>query len=329
MQIGNYTLKNNVILAPMAGITDSPFRRLCKEMGAGMTVSEMVSSNSLLWGSTKTLRRACHDGTDSAHWVQILGADPKLLAKAAQHNVDNGAEIIDINMGCPAKKVCNTMAGSALLKDENLVADILETVVNSVEVPVTLKIRTGWDKEHRNGLRIAKIAEQAGIQALSVHGRTRACKFTGEAEYDTIANIKANSSIPIIANGDIDSPEKAKYVLDYTDADGIMIGRAAFGRPWLFQEIVHYLQTGTKLPSPTVQEIRDILLKHLESLYQFYGEYTGIRMARKHLSWYSKRQRNGAAFRNVINRVDTSTEQISLTKEFFARSAAASEVVGN
>ncbi len=318
MQIGNYTLKNNVILAPMAGITDSPFRRLCKEMGAGMTVSEMVSSNSLLWGSVKTLRRATHDGTDSAHWVQILGSDPKLLAKAAQHNVDNGAQIIDINMGCPAKKICNTMAGSALLKDESLVANILETVVNAVEVPVTLKIRTGWDKEHRNGLHIAKIAEQAGIQALSVHGRTQACKFGGEAEYDTITNIKAISNIPIIANGDIDSPEKAKYVLDYTKADAIMVGRAAFGRPWLFREILHYLQTGEELPNPTVLEIRDVLLNHLEKLYEFYGEYTGVRMARKHLSWYSKGQRNGAEFRNVVNRVDSSIEQITLTKEFFA-----------
>ncbi|MDM8568978.1 tRNA dihydrouridine synthase DusB [Thiotrichales bacterium HSG1] len=319
MQIGNYILKNNVILAPMAGITDSPFRRLCKEMGAGMTVSEMVSSNSLLWGSSKTLRRACHDGTDSAHWVQILGADPKLLAKAAKHNVDNGAEIIDINMGCPAKKVCNTMAGSALLKDESLVANILEAVTKAVEVPVTLKIRTGWDKEHRNGLQIAKIAEQVGIQALSIHGRTRACKFTGEAEYDTIANIKAHSNIPIIANGDVDSPEKAKYVLDYTNADAVMVGRAAFGRPWLFREIVHYLETGKKLPSPTILEIRDTLLQHLESLYKFYGEYTGIRMARKHLSWYSKGQRDGAVFRNIINRVDNSIEQVSLTKDFFAR----------
>ncbi|MCK5877835.1 MAG: tRNA dihydrouridine synthase DusB [Candidatus Marithrix sp.] len=320
MKIGNYTLKNNIILAPMAGITDKPFRRLCTEMGAGMTMSEMVSSNSLLWGSNKTLRRACNDGTDSAHWVQILGADPKLLARAAQYNVANGAEIIDINMGCPAKKVCNTMAGSALLKDENLVANILETVVKAVEVPVTLKIRTGWDKEHRNGLQIAKIAEQAGIQTLSIHGRTRACKFTGEAEYDTIANIKANLDIPIIANGDIDSPEKAEYVLDYTKADAVMIGRAAFGRPWLFQEIVHYLQTGTKLPSPTVLEIRDILLQHLDSLYQFYGEYTGIRMARKHLSWYTKGLHSGAVFRNIINRVDTITEQVRLTKDFFNNS---------
>ncbi len=318
MQIGNYTLENNVILAPMAGITDSPFRRLCKEMGAGMTMSEMVSSNSLLWGSKKTLRRASRDGTNSVHWVQILGADPKLLAKAAQHNIDNGAQIIDINMGCPAKKVCNTMAGSALLRDESLVANILETVVNSVDVPVTLKIRTGWDKEHRNGLRIAKIAEQSGIQALSVHGRTRACKFGGEAEYETIANIKDNSKIPVIANGDIDSPEKAKYVLDYTKADAIMIGRAAFGRPWLFREVVHYLETGEQLPSPTVLEIQDILLNHLDSLYQFYGEYTGVRMARKHLSWYSKNQRNATTFRDNINRADTCLAQITLTKEFFA-----------
>jgi tRNA-dihydrouridine synthase B len=323
MQIGSYTLKNSVILAPMAGVTDRPFRQLCKKMGAGMAVSEMISSNSLLWGSEKTKRRANHDGETEPRCVQIVGAEPRLLAKAAQLNVENGAQIVDINMGCPAKKICSVMAGSALLKNETLVGRILETVVKAVEVPVTLKIRTGWDSEHRNGVRIAMIAEQAGIQALAVHGRTRACKFGGEAEYDTIAEIKATVKIPVIANGDIRTPERAKYVLDYTGADAIMVGRAAQGKPWIFQEIDHYLQTGEKLPELSVIEIRDILLAHLDNLYQFYGEYTGVRMARKHLSWYSKGQRNGAVFRNTVNRVESSIEQINLTQTFFAQLAAA------
>ena len=318
MQIGPYTIQNNIILAPMAGVTDRPFRQLCKQMGASMAVSEMVSSNSLLWGSEKTKRRANHDGEIEPRCVQILGADPQLLAKAAQYNVENGAQIIDINMGCPAKKVCNVMAGSALLKNETLVEKILEAVVNAVNVPVTLKIRTGWDKEHRNGVRIAQIAEQAGVQALAVHGRTRACGFSGDAEYDTIAAIKAAVKIPVIANGDICSPEKAKYVFDYTGADAIMIGRAALGCPWIFREINHYLTTGEKLPPPSITEIREILLAHLDSLYQFYGEYTGVRMARKHLSWYSKGQPHGAVFRNTVNRVESSIEQINLTQAFFA-----------
>jgi tRNA-dihydrouridine synthase B len=324
MQIGPYTLKNRLILAPMAGVTDRPYRQLCKQLGAGMAVSEMISSNSLLWGSTKTKRRANHDGETEPRCIQIAGADPELMAKAAQHNVDNGAQIIDINMGCPAKKVCNVMAGSALLKNEGLVAKILEAVVNAVNVPVTLKIRTGWDKEHRNGVRIAQIAEQSGIQALAVHGRTRACAFSGEAEYDTIAAIKATLKIPVIANGDISSPEKAKYVFNYTGADAIMIGRAALGQPWLFREIEHYLNTGEKLPSPSIIEIRDILLGHIENLYQFYGEYTGVRMARKHLSWYSKGQPHSATFRYTVNRVTSRREQIDLTQTFFAQLAMAS-----
>jgi tRNA-dihydrouridine synthase B len=324
MQIGPYTLKNRLILAPMAGVTDRPYRQLCKQLGAGMAVSEMISSNSLLWGSTKTKRRANHEGETEPRCIQIAGADPELMAKAAQHNVDNGAQIIDINMGCPAKKVCNVMAGSALLKDEVLVAKILEAVVNAVNVPVTLKIRTGWDKEHRNGVRIAQIAEQSGIQALAVHGRTRACAFSGEAEYDTIAAIKATLKIPVIANGDISSPEKAKYVFNYTGADAVMIGRAALGQPWLFREIEHYLNTGEKLPSPSIIEIRDILLGHIENLYQFYGEYTGVRMARKHLSWYSKGQPHSATFRYTVNRVTSRREQIDLTQTFFAQLAMAS-----
>jgi len=323
VKIGTYTLKNKLILAPMAGVTDRPFRQLCKQLGAGMAVSEMISSNSLLWGSEKTKRRANHDGESEPRYIQIAGADPELLAKAAQYNVANGAQVIDINMGCPAKKVCNVMAGSALLKDETRVAQILDAVVNAVSVPVTLKIRTGWDQAHRNGLRIAQIAEQAGIQALAIHGRTRACGFSGEAEYDTIAAIKASIKIPVIANGDIRTPEKAKYVLDYTGADAVMIGRAALGRPWIFREIDYYLKTGEKLSAPSLTEIRDTLLAHLENLYQFYGEYTGVRMARKHLSWYSKGQPYGAMFRNTVNRVGSSLEQIKLTQSFFAKLAEA------
>lgn len=317
MQIGPYLFKNNLVLAPMAGVTDRPFRQLCKQMGAGLAVSEMIASNSLLWGSEKTKRRANHDGEEAPRSIQIVGADPELLAKAAKYNVDQGAQLIDINMGCPAKKICNVMAGSALLKNELLVSKILETVVNAVTVPVTLKIRTGWDQQHRNGVNIAQIAEQAGIQAIAVHGRTRACGFSGEAEYETIAQIKATVKIPVIANGDIRTPEKAKWVLEYTKADGIMIGRAAQGSPWIFREIAHFLQTGNTLPAPTLQEIRDILLGHLQNLYQFYGEHIGVRVARKHLSWYSHGQPHASAFRDKINRVGTVAEQQRLTGEFF------------
>ncbi len=294
MQIGPYQLTNNLILAPMAGITDRPFRQLCRRMGAGMAVSEMVASNSLLWGSEKTKRRANHEGEPDPRSVQIMGADPQMMAQAARFNVDNGAQIIDINMGCPAKKVCNVAAGSALLQNEKLVGEILDAVVNEVsEVPVTLKIRTGWDRQSRNGITIGKIAESAGIQALAVHGRTRADGYRGEAEYETIAQIKQAISIPVIANGDITTPEKAKQVLDATGADAIMIGRAAQGRPWIFREIGHYLESGKRLPEPTIDEVYAILSDHLENLYSFYGEYTGVRMARKHISWYSKGQRNG------------------------------------
>ncbi|WJW75188.1 tRNA dihydrouridine synthase DusB [Thiohalobacter sp. IOR34] len=317
MRIGPFELSNNLVLAPMAGVTDRPFRQLCKQLGAGLAVSEMVSSNSLLWGSEKTRRRANHEGETEPKSVQIAGADPQMMAEAARHNVDQGAQIIDINMGCPAKKVCNVMAGSALLRDEALVARILDAVVAAVEVPVTLKIRTGWDKSSRNAVRIAAIAEQAGIQALAVHGRTRACGYKGEAEYDTIRDIKQAVSIPVIANGDIRDPEKARFVLDYTGADAVMIGRAAQGRPWIFREIDHYLRSGEHLPEPDVAEIRDIMLGHLHKLYAFYGEYTGVRIARKHISWYSKGQRGGAVFRDRVNRVETVAEQLALTEAFF------------
>ena len=319
MQIGPYKLSNNLVLAPMAGITDRPFRQLCKRMGAGMAVSEMVSSNSLLWGSEKTKRRANHEGETEPKSVQIMGADPALMAEAARYNADNGAQIIDINMGCPAKKVCNVAAGSALLQHESLVKQILEAVVGAVNIPVTLKIRTGWDTENRNGVNIGRIAQESGIQALAVHGRTRACAYRGDAEYDTIAAIKQAITIPVIANGDITSPEKAKFVLERTGVDGIMVGRAAQGRPWIFREIEHFLKTGEHLPEPSIQEVRDILIGHLHNLYDFYGEHTGVRMARKHISWYSKGQRHGGAFRQAVNRVDSIEEQLKMTEEFFER----------
>ncbi len=321
MKIGTFKLSNNLVLAPMAGVTDRPFRQLCKQLGAGMAVSEMVSSNSLLWGSKKTQRRANHEGEVEPRIVQIMGVDPEMMAEAARFNVNNGAQIIDINMGCPAKKVCNVMAGSALLQNEPLVTEILEAVVSAVPVPVTLKIRTGWDRENRNAINIARIAEQSGIQALAVHGRTRACGYKGDAEYDTIRAVKQSVCIPVIANGDITTPEKARHVLDYTGADGLMIGRAAQGRPWIFREINHFLTTGEKLPESDVEEIRDILLSHLDNLYSFYGEYTGVRMARKHISWYSKRQHGGAAFRNAVNKAETIEQQLAMTKDFFERLA--------
>jgi tRNA-dihydrouridine synthase B len=322
MQIGNYKLENNLFLAPMAGVTDRPFRQLCKNLGAGMAVSEMVSSNSLLWGSEKTRRRADHAGETEPRTVQIAGSDPAMMAQAARHNVDRGAQIIDINMGCPAKKVCNVMAGSALLQDQPLVARILESVVKSVDVPVTLKIRTGWDTQHRNGVAIARLAEESGVALLAVHGRTRVCQFRGEAEYDTIATIKQVVTIPVIANGDIGTPEKARSVLDVTGADGIMIGRAAQGNPWIFRQISHYLETGTRLAPPSVAEVRDTLLAHLENLYHFYGEHTGVRVARKHISWYSRGLAGGAAFRRKVNGMETTGEQISLIRNFFDKQNA-------
>jgi len=321
MHIGSYQLKNNLIVAPMAGVTDRPFRQLCKSMGAGMAVSEMVASNSLLRGSTKTRRRANHEGEVDPISVQIAGADPRMLADAARYNVDEGAQIIDINMGCPAKKVCNVMAGSALLRDEPLVGRILDAVVAAVSVPVTLKIRTGWDRGNRNALSVARTAERAGIKALAIHGRTRACGYSGEAEYDTIAAVKARVGIPVIANGDISTPEKVKQVLDYTHADGVMIGRAAQGRPWMFREIQHYLETGRRLPAPEVGEIHRVLTAHLSDLYQFYGEYTGVRVARKHISWYTKGLAGSAAFRHAMNQLETSAAQLQAVNDFFAQLA--------
>ena len=317
MHIGPYQLKNNLIVAPMAGVTDRPFRMLCKSLGAGMAVSEMVSSNSLLYGSEKTKRRANHEGEVDPISVQIVGADPKMLAQAARYNVDEGAQIIDINMGCPAKKICNVMAGSALLQNEPLVATLLEAVVSAVNVPVTLKIRTGWDKQNRNAVRIAQIAEASGIQALAIHGRTRACAYTGDAEYDTITAVKASVKIPVIANGDITTPEKARHVLQRTGADAVMIGRAAQGRPWIFREIEHYINTGEYLAAPPVGEVHRVLLKHVYDLYAFYGDQTGLRVARKHISWYTKGLVDSAQFRHRMNQLESCDEQLSAVNEFF------------
>jgi len=294
---------------------------LCKRLGAGMAVSEMVASNSLLYGSEKTMRRANHEGEVDPISVQIVGANPKMLAQAAQYNVDRGAQIIDINMGCPAKKICNVMAGSALLQNEPLVAILLKAVVDAVNVPVTLKIRTGWDKSNRNAIRIAKIAESSGIQALAIHGRTRACAYTGDAEYDTIAAVKTEVSIPIIANGDITSPEKARFVLKHTGADAVMIGRAAQGRPWLFREIKHFIDTGTHLPAPEVNEIHRILKAHVYELYDFYGEHTGLRVARKHISWYTRGLTGSAHFRHRMNQLETVDQQLAIVDEFFTQQA--------
>ena len=318
MQIGNHILKNNLIVAPMAGVTDRPFRQLCKKLGAGLAVSEMVTSNSLLYGSEKTRRRANHEGEVDPISVQIAGSDPQMMAEAARYNVDNGAQILDINMGCPAKKICNVMAGSALLKDEPLVSQILKAVVGAVNVPVTLKIRTGWDKNNRNAVMIAKMAEDSGVQALAMHGRTRACLYMGDAEYDTIAAVKQAINIPLIANGDITTPEKAKYVLDYTGADAVMIGRAAQGRPWIFREIEHYLKTGTHLLPPTVEEIHTVMLEHINDLYGFYGELAGMRVARKHISWYTKGLAGSASFRHNMNTLQTIELQQAAINDFFA-----------
>ena len=317
MQIGPHSLRNNLFVAPMAGVTDRPFRQLCKKFGAGLAVSEMVSSNSLLWGSEKTLRRANHDGEVEPISVQIAGADPQMMADAARYNVEEGAQIIDINMGCPAKKVCNTMAGSALLKDESLVGRILEAVVEAVDVPVTLKFRTGWDSANKNALKIARIAENSGIQLLSLHGRTRACGFAGRAEYETIREVKRSTKLAVVANGDITTPAEAKEVLDYTSADGLMIGRAAQGRPWIFREIEHYLATGECLPAPLVSEIRAVLVAHIEELYVFYGRDRGVKIARKHISWYTKGLAGSASFRHYMNQLVTCEEQLDAVNRFF------------
>ena len=317
MKIGSIQLRNNLIVAPMAGVTDRPFRILCKRLGAGMAVSEMVASNSLLWGSEKTIRRGNHEGEVEPKVVQIAGADPAMMAEAAKYNADKGADIIDINMGCPAKKICNVYAGSALLQDEPLVGRIVSAVVNAVDIPVTLKIRTGWNRQNRNALAIARIAEENGIQSLAMHGRTRADMYTGDAEYDTIRAVKQSVRIPVVANGDIDSPEKAKLVLEYTGADAVMIGRAAQGRPWIFREIAHFLATGEKLPPPDVSEIREVLLAHLHDLYAFYGLERGTRVARKHISWYTKGLKHSAVFRARMNTLDDATAQLAAVEEFF------------
>jgi tRNA-dihydrouridine synthase B len=322
MRIGPYLIDPPVVLAPMAGVTDKPFRLLCKRLGAGLAASEMTTADPTLWHTRKSLHRMDHDGEPEPVSVQIAGYDPAMLAEAARFNVANGAQIIDINMGCPAKKVCNVWSGSALLQDEPLVARIVKAVVDAVDVPVTLKIRTGWDRQHRNALRIAHIAEDNGIAALAVHGRTRADKYEGEAEYDTIAAVKAEVRIPVLANGDITTPQQAKHVLAITGADAVMIGRGAQGRPWIFREIAHYLATGELLPEPDPDEVGTILLGHLEHLHAFYGEQAGVRIARKHLGWYAKDRPENAAFRQVVNRAESAREQLHLTTEYFAALAS-------
>jgi tRNA-dihydrouridine synthase B len=309
----------------MAGVTDKPFRQLCRKLGAGMAVSEMISSDSALYATRKSQRRLDFEGESTPKSVQIVGSDPQTMAKAARINVGYGAEIIDINMGCPAKKVCKVDAGSALLRTPDRVREILNAVVSAVDIPVTLKIRTGWDEDQRNGVEIANIAQESGIQALSVHGRTRACRFMGSAEYDTIRAIKQAIDIPVIANGDIDSPEKAKQVLEYTGADALMIGRAAQGRPWIFKEILHFFETGKVLPYPTPEAIRDILIGHLETLYRFYGDHHGVRVARKHIAWYSKTQPGGALFRKQVNQTDTTQKQMAMIHQYFDQLAKIKE----
>jgi tRNA-dihydrouridine synthase B len=318
MQIGPHLLRNNLIVAPMAGVTDRPFRQLCKSMGAGMAVSEMISSNVQLRDTAKSRRRADHEGEVDPISVQIAGADPAAMADAARYNADRGAQIIDINMGCPAKKVCNVAAGSALLQNEPLVGRILDAVVAAVSIPVTLKIRTGWNLHNRNAVRVAQIAQSSGVKALSVHGRTRACAFTGDVEYDTIAEVKSRIDIPVIANGDIDSPQKAREVLRRTGADALMIGRAAQGRPWIFREIEHYLTSGSELPPPQITEIRLVLVHHLHELYSLYGEQGGVRVARKHIGWYVRGLAGASQFRQTINRLETAQQQLAAVDAYLA-----------
>jgi len=320
MRLGSFELPNRVFAAPMAGVTDRPYRKLCRGLGAGYAVSEMAASNPRLWASEKTMRRLDHDGESAPVAVQLAGADPAMLAEAARYNVARGAQIIDINMGCPAKKVCNVACGSALLRDEAQVARILDAVVTAVadlgDVPVTLKYRTGWDPGNRNAIAIARIAEDAGIRMLTLHGRTRACGFGGEAEYDTIAAVKRVVRIPVVANGDIDTPEKALAVLRRTGADAIMVGRAAQGRPWIFREIDHFLRTGEHLPPPRVAEVHALLLEHLDDHYTFYGTYVGVRSARKHLIWYTRRLEGGDEFCARMNRLDDCDAQRAAVDAF-------------
>ncbi|SHF46678.1 tRNA-U20-dihydrouridine synthase [Modicisalibacter ilicicola DSM 19980] len=317
LAIGPYRLPNRVILAPMAGVTDRPFRQLCRAQGAGLVVSEMVTADSRLWHTRKSRSRLDHAGEPGPRSVQIAGGDPLMLAEAARLNAAQGAQIIDINMGCPAKKVCNKAAGSALLRDEGLVADILEAVVSAVDVPVTLKIRTGWCSASVNGQRIARLAEEKGIQALAVHGRTREQRYSGEAEYDTIAAIKASVGIPVFANGDITSPEKAAQVLNYTGADAVMIGRGAQGNPWIFRQIDHYLRTGEHLRAPSAEERRHVIRQHLTKLHAFYGDYMGVRIARKHIGWYLSTLADAKALRARFNALETQTAQHRFVDELF------------
>jgi tRNA-dihydrouridine synthase B len=317
VHIGPYLLRNNVFVAPMAGVTDRPFRQLCKQLGAGYAVSEMAASNPRLWQTDKTTRRTNHDGEMEPRAVQIAGADPAMLADCARFNVERGAQIIDINMGCPVKKVCSSWCGSALLQDEKLVGQILDAVVRAVDVPVTLKFRTGWDRANRNALNIARMAEAAGIALLTLHGRTRADGYRGDAEYDTIAAVKAAVSIPLVANGDITTPEKARMVLAYTGADAVMIGRAAQGRPWIFREIDHFLRTGSHLPAPEVNEVRQLMDEHLRAHYAFYGDYLGVRTARKHIGWYVRDLAGGEAFRQSMNLLESCEQQLAAVDTFF------------
>jgi len=317
MRIGAHILPNRLALAPMAGVTDLPFRKLCRRLGAGYVVGEMMSADPRLRETRKSQLRADHCGEAQPIAVQIAGMEPDWLAEAARYNVELGAQVIDINMGCPAKKVCNRMAGSALLEDEPLVARILETVVNAVSVPVTLKIRTGPAPESRNGLRIAQLAEQCGVAALAVHGRTRADRFQGQAEYQTIAEICAAVRIPVFANGDVNTPQQARQVLERTGAAGLMLGRGAQGNPWLFREILHYLETGTECPPPSPAEVHAVMREHIEALHDFYGEQQGLRVARKHIGWYLEGRPGGAALRQRLMQVDSAPAQLDLLARHF------------
>lgn len=319
LKIGPYTLSSPFVLAPMAGVTDAPFRRICRHFGAGMTTSEMTTADTSLWQSAKSRHRLNLDLDAEPIAVQIAGSDPEQLATAARACVRRGAQIIDINMGCPAKKVCRKQAGSALLRDERLVASILTRVVAAVDVPVTLKIRTGWDTEHRNAEIIARIAEDSGIQALAVHGRTRACRYKGAAEFDTIARVKQTVKIVVLANGDITTPEKSLEVLRLTNCDGLMIGRGAQGRPWIFRELAQSLVPNQEQPRLEKNELRDTMLGHLSELHRFYGEFTGVRVARKHLTWYCNTLANAVVFRHQVVRADSASEQLRLTREYFDR----------
>ncbi|HSI53625.1 MAG TPA: tRNA dihydrouridine synthase DusB [Ramlibacter sp.] len=320
MNIGPYPLANNLFAAPMAGVTDRPFRQLCRRLGAGYAVSEMVTSRRELWNSLKTSRRANHDGEPGPIAVQIAGTDAAMMAEAAVYNIERGAQIIDINMGCPAKKVCNKWAGSALMQDEPLAVSIAQAVVDACAphgVPVTLKMRTGWCQEGRNAVSLARAFEGVGVQLLTVHGRTREQGYKGQAEYDTIAAVKAAVRVPVVANGDITTPEKARDVLAYTGADAIMIGRAAQGRPWIFREIAHFLATGTHLAPPLVAEVRRLLIEHLQDHYALYGGFTGVRSARKHIAWYVKTLPGGAEFRARMNAIEDCEEQLRAVGAFF------------